>query len=205
MRITTVSILAAVIVCFGANGLYAAHSDHGCHNCHVPHKAGGEHEDAYGVPLWSDAQASDDIVPFTLYSSKKFDALQTDISQPDGASRLCMGCHDGTYSFFSLPFGVDSEAKFDPADGLANSHPVSFTYDAALAGAVPNGGLYDPTVALSGLGGTIDEDLLDSEHKLQCTSCHDVHTTGLTEYALKYEFDPEQDTDNVICRVCHNK
>ena len=202
MRITITLILAAV-VCLAANGLYAAHSDYGCHNCHVPHKAGSDDPSDYGVPLWSSAQNSDGLPTFTLYSSIKFDALETDIGQPDGASKLCLGCHDGSYSFWSQPYATDN-ALFDPGD-LASSHPVSFTYDTALSAKVPNDGLRDPSSAMSGLGGTIAQDLLDDQSKMQCSSCHDVHLTGLTEYMLKYEYDTETHTDNVICRVCHNK
>ena len=182
----------------------AAHSDYGCHNCHMPHHALTEDDPggSWGVPLWSDAQTSDGLPVFTLYSSKTFNALATDIGQPDGPSKLCLGCHDGSYIAFS--FMPESDAIFSPTD-LANSHPISFTYNSALAAKVANGGLYDPAVALSGLGGTVEQDLLDAKGKLQCTSCHDIHTTGKGEYMLRYDYSVATGTDKVICRVCHNK
>jgi hypothetical protein len=181
---------------------FAAHSDYGCHNCHVPHHAGqeGDADASWGVPLWSTAQTSDGLPTFDLYSSASFDALQTDIGQPDGATKLCLGCHDGSYVAFS--FMPESDAIFGTGD-LATSHPVSFTYDAALA--QKTDAVYDPTTVQSGLGGTIDEDLLDGKDKMQCSSCHDVHTSGIGEFLLRYEYDVATHTDNVMCRVCHPK
>ena len=115
-----------------------------------------------------------------------------DLSAVDGSSEFATALAGelGGVIFARSEFGTSKLKVGDTVIDVANSRKESYAHPGAL-----------PTVS----PGTIDEDLLDSEHKLQCTSCHDVHTTGLTEYALKYEFDPEQDTDNVICRVCHNK
>ena len=156
---------------------------------------------AFAACSWSTAQSADGLPTFTLYNSKSFDLLGVTITQPDGASKLCLGCHDGSYAVFA--YIPDTEAIFEPGD-LENSHPISFVYDDTLAGNVPLNGLKVPSVALSGLttGGTIQDDLLDENDKMQCTSCHDPHTTGLGEYLLRYEYD---DNDEVICRVCHNK
>ena len=194
-------ILAVLAVAAFAGTAMAAHSDHGCSNCHVPHKAGDANDPTvHSVPLWSNAQTSDGLPTFDLYSSSLFDELGTDIGQPDGASKLCLGCHDGSYAVFTdyLP---DSSAIFD-ATSLANSHPISFTYDSALAGNALTKGLRDPAVAMSGLGGTIEHDLLDTLGKLQCSSCHDVHTSGIGTYLLRYDAEEE---DQVLCRVCHDK
>ena len=199
MKKILISLAVIGVVCWTGN-LYAAHSDHGCKNCHVPHMAGDPDDPTvYGVPLWSTAQTADGLPTFTLYSSMKFDALATDIGQPDGPSKLCLGCHDGSYAVFSyLP---DSQAIFD-ASSLARSHPISFTFDSDLALAV--NGLRDPATASSQLvgGGTIAHELLDGQGKMQCTSCHDVHTTGIGEYLLRYDYEED---DEVLCRVCHDK
>ena len=143
---------------------------------HVPHRAGapGDADAGWGVPLWSTAQTSDGLPVFTLYSSAKLDELGTDIGQPDGASKLCLGCHDGSYIVFS--FRPDSPAIFG-VNNPATSHPVSFTYDTALASAVGDA-LYDPSTTASGLGGMIEDDLLDEYSKMQCSTCHDTHVSG---------------------------
>ena len=202
MKKALVFVVAIGVICFAGN-LYAAHSDHGCSNCHVPHKSGDPNDSTvYGVPLWSTAQSDDGLPQFDLYSSRSFDKLSTDIGQPDGASKLCLGCHDGSYLVFAqyLP---DSSAIFDTTS-LASSHPVSFTYDAALVTADPT---LRATSASSGTpgGGTIEDELLDEQSKMQCNSCHDVHTSGIGDYLLRWEFDTETVGNEVMCRVCHEK
>ena len=200
MRQLLTCLVAVGVILLVGGVAQAAHSDHGCANCHVPHQAGDPTDPgAHGVPLWSNAQTADGLPTFTLYSSPSFDALGTDIGQPDGPSKLCLGCHDGSYAVFA--YIPDTEAIFGP-DDLARTHPVSFTYDTALAGKVGDG-LRDPSTALSGLGGTIAADLLDDQGKLQCTSCHDIHLTGKTEYLLRVDIDIEG--DEALCRICHNK
>lgn len=199
-------MIAAVAVAglaFGMNtsSTYAAHSDHGCENCHMPHKSGDATDpDDYGVPLWSTAQNADGLPTFDLYTSSTLDA--TDVSQPTGPSKLCLGCHDGSYDFFTSDFGSASTAIFHTGD-LANSHPISFTYDDALATA--DGGLKQPSTVMSGLGGTIKQDLLDEKDKVQCTSCHDVHVTGYGDYLLKYDVDAASEHEALLCRACHIK
>ena len=189
-------LLITAVACLTAGVAQAAHSDHGCNNCHMPHRSGDATDAAaYGVPLWSTAQQLDGLPVFELYTSRKFAALTTDIGQPDGPSKMCLGCHDGTYGWIS-------DSLFEAGD-LANSHPVSFTYDSALATAT-NGGLKDPSED-SGLGGSIAWDLLDDQGKMQCTSCHDVHTSGFGDYLLKYDIDAASEAEALLCRSCHNK
>ena len=128
--------------------------------------------------------------------------MRTDIGQPDGASKLCLGCHHGSYVAFGM--FPDSPAIFGASD-LTMSHPISFTYDTGLAAKIPKGELRDPSRETSGLGGTIQEDLLDEMGKMQCTSCHDVHESGIGDTMLRYEYDVEVRTDTVMCRLCHDK
>lgn len=201
-----VGVALGLVACVGLLLLgvqvQAAHSDRGCNRCHVPHRATRPDDPtgSWGVPLWSPVYTSDGLPTFTLYSSPSFDALNTGITQPDGASKLCLGCHDGSYTRIT----PDKAAFFGP-DSLASSHPISFVYDSALAARHPLQSLKDPSVATSGLGSTIKADLLDSHDKLQCTSCHDVHTSGKGEFMLRYDYDVAAHTDNIICRVCHQK
>jgi mono/diheme cytochrome c family protein len=202
-----VAFLAVAVLVVAGGSLYAAHSDHGCSNCHMPHKSGDPNDPTkFGVPLWSNEQNSDGLPVFDLYSSQSFDALGTDIGQPDGASKMCLGCHDGSYHVFAF---IGTRAVFEPGD-LARTHPISFTYDAGLV-AKTNGGLKDPSED-SGLGGSIAQILLDEKSKMQCSSCHDVHTTGkpgtsdpnADGYLLRFEM-WEQDGGKSMCRTCHNK
>ena len=176
------------------------HSDGGCSGCHLPHHATLEDEASgvWGVPLWSNVNLDDAALPvFQLYNSTTLDAS---LNQPNGPSKLCLGCHDGTNSH------VSEETLFSADTGLKTSHPISFQYTTALA--TTDGGLYDPTTHDSGLGGSIKDDLLDSKGYMQCTSCHDVHATGIGDYLLKYDIVtvyPDRRKDAVMCRVCHIK
>ncbi len=80
---------------------------------------------------------------------------------------------------------------------LSNDHPVSFTYDGALA--LADLGLFDPTNTQSGLGGTITATMLQGG-KVQCASCHDVHNSAnLPNLLLK------SNAASALCLTCHDK
>lgn len=166
-----------------------AHSDlFGCNGCHTPHNA----ETLPGVPLWN---GSETTTTFVMYSSDTFQG--TIDGQPSGKSRLCLSCHDGANPNFTW---MDAEHSFG-ADELVNSHPISFVYDSALTAL--DGALKDPSEA-SSLGGTIFEDLLDSESKVQCGSCHDVHSSGVGDHLLRgYDYGSQHGPQ--LCRMCHLK
>lgn len=166
-----------------------AHSDlFGCNGCHTPHNA----EALPGVPLWNGLETK---TTFTMYSSATFQG--TIDGQPSGTSKLCLGCHDGANPDFAW---MNPQHAFGAGE-LANSHPISFVYDSALA--TLDGALKDPSVA-STLGGTISEDLLDAESKVQCASCHDVHSSGIGDKLLRgYEYGNGHGPE--LCRMCHIK
>ncbi|MCC7147059.1 MAG: hypothetical protein IT443_11495 [Phycisphaeraceae bacterium] len=202
-RILTGLLIVAVSALWSVTA-QASHSDHGCKNCHVPHKALAENEadGIWGVPLYSPAQITDGLPTFELYSSH---TLTATVSQPDGPSKLCLGCHDGTYIAFSFighnrVFASDRAANGGMA--LKSSHPVSFVYDTALA--TEDGDLKDPATASAnnGSGRTIAQDLLDSHSKMQCSSCHDVHASGIGEELLRWDI---SQGDQNMCRTCHSK
>jgi hypothetical protein len=163
MNFTKVCILALLVGILTPTMVLAlAHSDlFSCDGCHTPHHA----EALPGVPLWNGLETT---VTFTaMYSSDSFQGAID--GQPSGDSKLCLGCHDGANPDFSW---MNPEFTFGAGD-LASSHPISFIYDSALASL--DGALKDPSEA-SSIGATILEDLLDPESKVQCSSCHDVHT-----------------------------
>ncbi|MFQ6034426.1 MAG: cytochrome C [Sedimentisphaerales bacterium] len=167
----------------------AAHSDLlGCDGCHTPHNA----DILPGVPLWS---GNETTLTFTPYSSATLDAV---VGQPDGASKLCLSCHDGANPDYSW---MDPEMVFTAGE-LVNSHPISFVYDSGLAALDP--GLKDPSQP-STLGGTIAEDLLDPDSKVQCSSCHDVHTSGIGNHQLRGKDYFSGPGGGELCRMCHIK
>jgi predicted CXXCH cytochrome family protein len=123
------------------------------------------------------------------------------LGQPDASSKLCLSCHDGVTAVDNFggittgTFTITGDANI--GTNLSNDHPVSFTYDLALATA--DGGLYDPATTNSGLGGTISADMLFGG-KLQCASCHDVHNSAGIDFLLV-----KSNAASALCLTCHNK
>ncbi|MCF6222176.1 MAG: hypothetical protein L3J34_00480 [Flavobacteriaceae bacterium] len=165
-----------------------------CIVCHTPHNADITVPDA---PLWNHevTQAN-----FTLYDSPSFEGSAT-IGQPSGASKLCLSCHDGTVAMDNFGGRTNGGDFMTGGDligtDLSNDHPISFTYDAALA--TSDGGLYDPTTTNSGVGGTIDADFLLAG-QLQCSSCHDVHNGAGLPNLLRVT-----NAGSALCLTCHDK
>ncbi len=164
-----------------------------CIVCHTPHNADTSISEA---PLWNHELTT---ATFTLYSSPTLDAT---LGQPGGASKLCLSCHDGTVAIDSFGGATGTEFITGAAllgTDLANDHPISFTYDTALA--TQDGELFDPATAPSGLGGTIDDDML-FEDMMQCASCHDVHNTVSEGNQKLLVID---NTGSLLCLTCHDK
>jgi len=214
-------------------------TDQICIFCHTPHGAAAE------GPLWNRSAPSGS---FSLYSG----ALAINDSYgggvkaaaqyyttgeagapgghvyPNGASRLCMSCHDGVTAVNILRNGgaiamvSTSPALLDP-DGslkgsvaggdaigsvidLSTSHPISFKYDSSVVtminsaytvAALPNR-YQDPS--------TLVDTPLDSQSRMQCTTCHDPHLdTSLINGALPPFWRQTTGTDPYIdvCNNCH--
>ena len=175
-----------------------------CVNCHTPHSADTSVATA---PLWNHDLTS---AVFTLYSSPTMNALP---GQPGGSSLLCLSCHDGTVAIDS--FGGNTGTDFmQPTDNhyigtdLSDDHPISFTYDSALATADP--GLLDPSATNVTIGaggdktntGTVSNLLLPAD-QVQCSSCHDVHNNFVPVGEPDLLVVTKQNSS--ICFTCHNK
>jgi hypothetical protein len=134
------------------------------------------------------------------------------ITQPDGASKLCLSCHDGITAInqfggtngspSSTMQGTSSSpslmyAGFSFSTNLTGDHPISFVYNTALAQA--DGALKDPATATTSLGGTIATDMLDINGKVQCSSCHEVHDQTI------FRFGKISNAGSALCLTCHNK
>lgn len=162
-----------------------------CLACHTPH--GGDLT-VPGAPLWNHELTT---ATFTLYTGGG--TLDATLGQPSAQSMLCLSCHDGTVALDS--YGGTTGSTTITGSGLvgtdlSDDHPISFTYDLTLATA--DGALHDPGTALSGLGGTINADLLFAG-QMQCASCHDVHGTGIASL-LRIN-----NSGSALCLTCHDK
>ena len=163
-----------------------------CNVCHAPHN---NKTAIAGAPMWNHEETA---ATFTLYTSSTFEA--SDQGQPSGTSKLCLSCHDGTVNLDA--FGTETTGTTaitgtaNLGTNLSTSHPISFTYDTALATA--DGELFDPATASSGLGGTIAADMLFSG-KLECASCHDVHDDTNGSFLIM------SNDGSDLCMTCHDK
>ena len=198
-----------------------------CSTCHQAHNTDPDQI----VPLWNHKTST---ATFTPYTSPTLNAT---VGSPNGSSLACLSCHDGTLAINEgisgfLGGGSTSAGTIDPGAQIGPDlhvvHPISFTYDAALATA--DGGLEDPTVYKIGdaktaltystapvpatwsgtslTGKTIDQALL-FDHKMQCASCHDVHklegSAPESGILTRISGSDSGGKGSTLCRTCHVK
>ena len=170
----------------------------GCGVCHTTHQA----VNLLSAPLWNHETTV--VAGYTLYNSPTFDGSST-ITEPGASSKLCLSCHDGTVALENFGGTTSGTNYIDPSariggvagNDLSTEHPISFDYTDALA--VSDGGLFPPTTTNSGLGNTIDNDMLFNS-KMECASCHDVHNRYGVAHLLKMS-----NVNSELCLTCHNK
>lgn len=175
-----------------------------CVVCHTPHNADTS---VTAAPLWNHEVT---VAAHTMYSSTTFDGAGTIAGGPTGASKLCLSCHDGTVAIDSFGGATGTSTIQNPnaifGTDLSNDHPISFTYDTALATA--DGALADPAVATVTIGDATDfkngtiSDLMLPGGELQCNSCHDVHNK-FAAAATKLLRISNANSD--LCLTCHTK
>lgn len=199
-----------------------------CSACHQAHHT----DPAQIAPLWAHATSAE---TFTPYDS---DTLDATVGSPTGVSLACLSCHDGSLAINQGIGGswlggatnssgvIDSGAQIGP--DLHTTHPISFTYDTALATA--DGGLEDPATYTIGsaktnltystapvpatwsgtslLGKTINEALLIGG-KMECASCHDVHklegSSPSSGILMRISGSDAGGKGSTLCRTCHIK
>lgn len=164
-----------------------------CLPCHAPHN----NTNITGYVLWNHRTTT---ASYTMYDSGSMDATMP--TEPSPGSKTCLSCHDGTVALDS--FGgstgtnfMQSSSQYYVGTQLGNDHPISFTYNASLA--TSDGFLKNPVSAVSGLGGTIQNDLLIND-KVECSSCHDVHNQYNVTGLLK-----KSNAGSALCITCHSK
>ncbi len=181
---------------------YAWSNNRKCVPCHTSHIRSSVGSNDASVPLWN---RSDTNTSYIVYSSATLQA--DDVAQPGGMSKFCLSCHDGgTYldAFGGQTGSVDlgdipAGSNYKLGTDLNNHHPISFEYNTALfvkslGSTYP---LKDPLSELSGLGSTIDEDLLQN-HRVVCISCHNAHNDDGNLRNLK-----NNSVSSNWCEICH--
>jgi hypothetical protein len=189
-----------------------------CRVCHVPHDHGLGTQYYLNGLLWNHGVSTS---TYTMYDTSWSSTLNGTVSsQPDGISKLCLGCHDGTVgldTFDKYAGGTIFVSDYDSGlqvpgftDGSGNldmrgTHPISIVYNnGSGAGQDPN--LKDPTTTAMGLSGTIS-DVLDAG-KVQCSSCHDVHnqeSVPNTHLLRVAQTVAQGGSASGLCLTCHIK
>jgi len=124
----------------------------------------------------------------------------------------CNGTTVGANSPCYMPLGTQIGGVGSPIPTLASLHPINFTYDSTLAGKTVD--LVTPIVNSSGIGGTrmgvpgsVSGTFLPlfqtttatgATFKLQCATCHDVHSNRNGRPFLR-----DTTTGSALCLDCH--
>jgi hypothetical protein len=190
-----------------------------CGVCHQPHNARND-----VVPLW--IHTTSNPQQFTLYTSNavagsKLNAQPTTIG---GVSLACLSCHDGTVAVNSYAGGVKGGSSILLTNSarigtdLTHTHPISFTYNNALADA--DGFLkHTETAILAPDSGTfntggrtsIKDFLLNGGDSLESSACHDVHNQLGTPFDITTNpklvkiVGTQAGKGSLLCRSCHIK
>ncbi len=164
-----------------------------CIFCHSSHNTSAE------GPLWNHETTAPG--KFKMYERSTMEAKP---EQPNGATKLCLSCHDGTIAVGAvLGHGGPIAMKSTGASGeipagkksslgtdLSGTHPVSFKYGQDLAVGKTN--LRWPPVDPEG------DVKLDADGYVQCTICHDPHGSRSDKYPFW-----QKSTFGQVCQVCH--
>ena len=175
-----------------------------CIFCHTPHTSQPK------KPLWNHDLSA--VTNYIIYRSPTFDApvVGTSAITIDGDSKLCLSCHDGTVALGAIGKrgarsglrarigNLPPTAKGYIGIDLSGSHPISFRVTEALIAA--NNAKDTPLRSLAAM--KADPDVrLDRNNKVQCTSCHDVHSDkNFASSGIHFWAKP---TFNEVCSGCH--
>jgi predicted CXXCH cytochrome family protein len=177
----------------GPGAIRAVSETRVCIFCHSSHNATNE------GPLWNHETSSP--AAFRTYDRA---TMEGTAQQPNGATKLCLSCHDGTIAVGSvhssgreiqmqnvggsgqIPAGRSSHIGTD----LSGTHPVSVKMDeqTSMARTSLRWPPFDPEAEVA----------LDQFGFVQCTACHDPH--GSRSETLPFW---QKESYSEVCRVCH--
>ena len=164
-----------------------------CTFCHAPHLA------KPAPMLWSHAESA--VTAYGTYSSSTLGSPVGEPGAPD-SSKLCLSCHDGTVALgniadgASIPFVQGTQYRLPSSSSsnlykgtnLAANHPFSFQST--------NTAETQPPPAKNPVK-------LDSQSRVQCTSCHDPHNEFIDPTVGKFLV--ESNARSALCLTCHTK
>jgi len=173
-----------------------------CIFCHTPHNSNP------AGPLWNHQLSSG--VTYLKYLSPTMIAYSSQATAPDpnGSSKLCLSCHDGTVALgavakglIPLAGGKTTMVRGDPGfigTDLSRTHPISFVVTDQLV--ATNNAKNAPlnTVAAMKADPAVH---LDGADRVQCTACHDPHSDdNFATSGVRFYNKPQRAQ---TCVVCH--
>jgi predicted CXXCH cytochrome family protein len=163
-----------------------------CVFCHSSHNASDE------GPLWNHETTPSH---FRTYDRS---TMVGNAEAPNGATKLCLSCHDGTVAVGAVrsmgrtvamanvgPSGeIPSSRKSNLGTDLAGTHPVSIKFQQRTAAQRQNltWPPFDPE----------NEVGVDANGYVQCTSCHDPHGSRSEKYPFW-----RKESFSQVCQACH--
>ncbi len=172
-----------------------------CKFCHIPHSA------VVPQPLWGHRLPEN--VRYRTAEPWRGRGQRETLPQPDGASRLCLSCHDGTVALGDVageprPIPMAGSQRLEPGrpgyigTDLSGSHPISFRVTDQVPLAPEQDMGVKPLDAIRS-----DPDVrLDAEGKMQCTTCHDPHSDANYRPGVTPHFWVKP-TVTEVCATCH--
>jgi predicted CXXCH cytochrome family protein len=163
-----------------------------CIFCHSSHNASHE------GPLWNHETTPSQ---FRTYDRS---TMISNPEAPNGATKLCLSCHDGTIAVGAVrsmertvamanvgPSGeIPNSRKSNLGTDLSGTHPVSVKFRQRDA-MVKQGLRWPPFDPQKQVG-------LDADGYVQCTACHDPHGSRSTRYPFW-----QKESFSEVCNVCH--
>ena len=173
-----------------------------CKFCHVPHNARA------AEALWSQTLSN---AQYTTPTVRRGPGDVQQVPQPDGSSRLCLSCHDGTVAVGDVagePRPIDMAGGAFLSGGrrghlgtdLSGGHPVSFVVrdDVSLDDTGDRDMGLRPLATIRA-----NPDVrLDDRGKMQCTTCHDPHDDTYFVEGVTPRF-WVRPTVTEVCVSCH--
>jgi hypothetical protein len=174
-----------------------------CKFCHIPHNA------IEPEPLWGHGLS--EVQQYEVPAVRAEVTGQSLAPQPDGSSRLCLSCHDGTVALGEvagerMPIPVVGEQRLRPGrrgyigTDLTGSHPISFVVSDGLQEAM--GSERDMRLKPVAVIGSDRDVKLDKNNKMQCTTCHDPHSDQFYQEGRVPRFWVKPSVEGV-CLTCH--
>ena len=173
-----------------------------CKFCHIPHNA------VVPTPLWGHGLSQ---AQYQVPTIRGGGGTRVPTGQPDGSSRLCLSCHDGTVALGEIAgeprsVAMTGATRLGPGrrgflgTDLSGSHPVSFVVPEE--GTAPREGDEDMGLRPVAVIRADPDVALDKDGKMQCTSCHDPHSDRYYQEGRVPHFWVKP-TVTEVCLTCH--